>query len=94
MQMDDSLRSRWDGNEIDPEQPLSSDLIMEAAQVDPGIGPVIGPYTAMRAGPALLRTVEPVARDVYRSGWRPTLAPGPARAELAALSLAALQPAG
>jgi hypothetical protein len=48
----------------------------------------------MRAGPGLLRTVEPAARAVYRSGWRPTLAAGPTRAELAELSLAALQPAG
>jgi 2-polyprenyl-6-methoxyphenol hydroxylase-like FAD-dependent oxidoreductase len=92
--MDDSLRSRWDGNDIDPEQPLSSDLIMEAAQVDPSIMPVIGPYAAMRAGPGLLRTVEPAARAVYRTGWRPSPAPGPTRAELAELSLAALQPAG
>jgi 2-polyprenyl-6-methoxyphenol hydroxylase-like FAD-dependent oxidoreductase len=92
--MDDSLRARWDGDDIDPEQPLSSDLIMEAAQVDPSIAPVIGPYAAMRAGPGLLRTVEPAARAVYRSGWRPTLAAGPTRAELAELSLAALQPAG
>jgi 2-polyprenyl-6-methoxyphenol hydroxylase-like FAD-dependent oxidoreductase len=94
VRMDDSLRSRWDGKDIDPEQPLSSDLIMEAAQVDPSIMPVIGPYAAMRAGPGLLRTVEPAARAVYRTGWRPSPSPGPTRAELAEVSLAALQPAG
>jgi 2-polyprenyl-6-methoxyphenol hydroxylase-like FAD-dependent oxidoreductase len=89
--MDDSLRDRWDGNDVDLSQPLPSDLIMEAAQVDPAIGPAIGPYAAMMAGPASLRVVEPLARAVYETGWRPSLAPGPTRDELAEITRSALQ---
>lgn len=89
--MDDALRQRWDGNDVDLSQPLPSDLIMEAAQVDPAIAPVIGPYAAMSVGPESLRAVEPLARAVYETGWRPSLAPGPSRADLAKITLGAVR---
>jgi hypothetical protein len=82
--MDHALRRRWGGEDVDLSLPrLPSDLVMEASRVDVRIGPAIGPYVAMRALPAVLDAVEPLARVVYESGWRPALAAGPNRRELA-----------
>jgi 2-polyprenyl-6-methoxyphenol hydroxylase-like FAD-dependent oxidoreductase len=81
--MDHALRRRWGGEDVDLYLPrLPSDLVMEASRVDERIGPAIGPYVAMRALPAVLDAVEPLARVVYESGWRPALAAGPNRREL------------
>jgi hypothetical protein len=41
-----------------------------------------GGYLSMAALPASLREAEPIAREVYASGWRPAYAPGPTRDEL------------
>ena len=81
--MDESLRRRWAGDDVDLSGPrLPSDLVMEAAKVDDRIAPAIGPYVAMEALPAILDPVEPYARVVYETGWRPRLADGPTRREL------------
>jgi 2-polyprenyl-6-methoxyphenol hydroxylase-like FAD-dependent oxidoreductase len=81
--MDESLRRRWAGEDIDLTGPrLPSDLVLEAARVDERITPAIGPYVAMEALPAVLDPVEPFARAVYETGWRPKLADGPSRREL------------
>ena len=58
---------------------------MEASRVDEQIRPAIGPYVAMTALPAVLDAVEPLARVVYQSMWRPVLAAGPNRRELAGI---------
>ena len=84
--MDDALRRRWGGEDIDLSQPgLPSDLVMEASRVDERIRPAIGPYVAMTALAAVLDAVEPLARVVYQSRWRPVLAAGPNRRELAGI---------
>ncbi len=88
--MDDSLRRRWTGEDVDLSRRLPSDLIMAAAEVDPEITPAIGPYAAMQAGPSSLDAVEPRARAVYETGWRPAPAPGPTRAELVDVVAAAI----
>jgi 2-polyprenyl-6-methoxyphenol hydroxylase-like FAD-dependent oxidoreductase len=81
--MDESLRQRWAGEDVDLSAPrLPSDLVMEAARVDDRIAPVIGPYVAMQALPSVLDPVEPLARAVYATGWRPRLSDGPSRGEL------------
>jgi 2-polyprenyl-6-methoxyphenol hydroxylase-like FAD-dependent oxidoreductase len=81
--MDESLRRRWAGEDVDLSQPrLPSDLVMEAARVDERIAPVIGASVAMQALPSVLETVEPLARAVYATGWRPRLSDGPSRREL------------
>ena len=81
--MDESLRRRWAGEDLDLSGPrLPSDLVMEASRVDERIGPAIGPYVAMQALPAVLDPVEPLARAVYETGWRAPLSPGPSRREL------------
>jgi hypothetical protein len=81
--MDESTRRRWAGQDIDLDQPLPSDLILAAAQADPSIlGAAFG-YLGMTALPASLRAVEPRARALYSTGWRPAPAPGPTRDELA-----------
>ncbi len=76
VRMDEAVRRFWAGEELDPDEPLPSTFILAAAQVDPEIGRGIGPYLGMRAGPSSLAAVEPRARAVYASGWRP--APDPA----------------
>ncbi|SDR94874.1 2-polyprenyl-6-methoxyphenol hydroxylase [Friedmanniella luteola] len=89
--MDDALRRRWEGEDVDLDAPIPSDLVMAAAAVDPSIGAAVGPYAAMVAGPDVLDQVQPQARAVYASGWRPPLAPGPGRAELADVVARALR---
>jgi 2-polyprenyl-6-methoxyphenol hydroxylase-like FAD-dependent oxidoreductase len=81
--MDESTRRRWAGEDIDPGRSLPSDLILAAAEADPSIRAVIGGYLRMTALPSSLRAAEPRARAVYATGWRPRLAPGPGRDELA-----------
>jgi hypothetical protein len=71
---------RWAGADVGLSQRIPSDLIMAAAEADRSIGAEIGPYLSMRAGPESLDAVEPRAREVYRSGWRPRRAEGPAAA--------------
>ena len=83
--MDDAMRRRWAGEDDDLSRPLPSDRILAAAAVDPRIGAVAAPYLSMHALPTSLDAVEPLARAVYRTGWRPSCAPGPTRSELAAL---------
>ena len=91
VQMDESTRRRWAGEDVDISQPLPSDLILAAAAADPSIRPVIGGYLGMTELPDCLRVAEPRARALYASGWRPRLATGPARNELAEIVKAALQ---
>jgi 2-polyprenyl-6-methoxyphenol hydroxylase-like FAD-dependent oxidoreductase len=90
VRMDVATRARWAGADIDLSQRLPSDLIMAAAAVDPTIGRSLAPYLTMLAGPASLDGVEPAAKEVYRSGWRPSLADGPDRREMAAVITRAL----
>ncbi|MEO8829232.1 FAD-dependent oxidoreductase [Lapillicoccus sp.] len=88
--MDSSLRRRWAGEDLDLSSRIPSDLVMAAAEVDPRITPVLGPYVMMTALPSSLDPVQPLARAVYETGWRPAYAPGPTRTELAAVVAAAL----
>ena len=91
--MDESTRRRWAGEDIDLRQPLPSDLILAAATADPSIlGATLG-YLLMTALPSSLRAVEPRARTLYSTGWRPTPAPGPTRDELADIIQTALSTA-
>jgi 2-polyprenyl-6-methoxyphenol hydroxylase-like FAD-dependent oxidoreductase len=87
--MDEASLRRWRGADLDLDERLPSDLIMAASQFGPEvqarIGPAAGAYLGMTALPSCLDPVEPVAREVYRSGWRAPYTPGPTRAELAAL---------
>jgi 2-polyprenyl-6-methoxyphenol hydroxylase-like FAD-dependent oxidoreductase len=76
---DADLIRRWSGGDVDLTRPLPSDLIMAAAQADPGLMEVVGPYQAMLAPPASLDAVQARARDIYASGWRPPVPPGPAQ---------------
>jgi hypothetical protein len=83
--MDESHRRRWSGEDLDLSARIPSDLIMAAAEIDPAIAPAITPYATMTALPSCLDPVEPLARAVYARGWRPAVAPGPTRADLAEL---------
>jgi 2-polyprenyl-6-methoxyphenol hydroxylase-like FAD-dependent oxidoreductase len=85
VRMDDALRRRWSGEDVDLSQPLPSDLVLSAAAADPAIGAHIGPYLTMTGLPSCLDEAQPLARAVYESGWRPPFTPGPTRAELGEL---------
>jgi 2-polyprenyl-6-methoxyphenol hydroxylase-like FAD-dependent oxidoreductase len=91
VRMDEDQRRRWEGGDIDLAERLPSNLIMAAAEVDPKIGPALGPYLQMTAGPACLDGVEARARAVYASGWRPRLTEGPTRSKLAELVASTLR---
>ncbi|WP_197377354.1 FAD-dependent oxidoreductase [Mycolicibacterium baixiangningiae] len=74
---------RWGGGEVDLTRRLPSDLIVAAADADPGLRPLVEPYATMSALPASLAPAEPRAREIFASGWRPAVPPGPTRAGLA-----------
>ena len=80
--IDGGMVRRWQDEDLDLSVPLTSDLIADAVQADPRIGPHAGGYFAMTALPETLTPAEPLARAVYESGWRPAYAPGPSRDEL------------
>jgi 2-polyprenyl-6-methoxyphenol hydroxylase-like FAD-dependent oxidoreductase len=88
--MDTDAVRRWEGGDVDLGRRLPSDLILAAASQDPAIGAATGGYVSMLALPSCLDAVEPLARAVYRSGWRPPFAPGPDRRELREIVAAAL----
>jgi len=80
--MDDAAALRWQGYDVDLSGPLPSDLVVAAADVERRLRPYVGPYQMMAALPATLTPVEPLARAVYRRGWRPPYAEGPGRDRL------------
>lgn len=82
MAMDDALARRWLGEDLDLSKPLPSDRILAASEIDPTIGRGAGPYLNMTGGPDVIRGLEPLARAVYETGWRPPLADGPARSDI------------
>jgi 2-polyprenyl-6-methoxyphenol hydroxylase-like FAD-dependent oxidoreductase len=86
---DADLIRRWSGQDVDLTRPLPPDLIIAAGQADPEIAKAAGPYQAMLALPGSLDAVQARARDLYATGWRPPLPPGPTRDELASLITAA-----
>ena len=72
---DADLIRRMSGQDVDLTRPLPPDLIMAAAQADPEIAKVVGPYQAMLALPGSLDAVQARARDIYAAGWRPPIPP-------------------
>jgi 2-polyprenyl-6-methoxyphenol hydroxylase-like FAD-dependent oxidoreductase len=94
VQMDGDAVRRWEGGDVDLTRRLPSDRILAAAERDPGIGPATGGYLSMLQLPSCLDPVEPLARAVYRSGWRPPFTPGPDRRELREVVAAALREDG
>jgi hypothetical protein len=86
---DTDLIRRWSGQDVDLTRPLPPDLIMAAAQADPEIAKITGPYQAMLAPPASLDAVQSRAQALYATGWRPPMPSGPTRDELADLVTAA-----
>ena len=63
--MDGDAVRRWEGGDVDLTRRLPSDLILAAAERDPGIGPATGGYLSMLRLPSCLDPVEPLARAVY-----------------------------
>jgi 2-polyprenyl-6-methoxyphenol hydroxylase-like FAD-dependent oxidoreductase len=90
---DDEAVLRWQGVPLDVEAPLTSTSIAAAGRQDPRIMAAAGPYSGLQAPPAALHEYEELAREVYRSGWRPSYDEGPSRDELVAILRGALAPA-
>ncbi|GAB1693307.1 FAD-dependent oxidoreductase [Krasilnikovia sp. M28-CT-15] len=80
----DEMR-RWAGEDVDLSRPLGSGHIVAAAQADPRLMRVVGPYLSMRALPSSLAEAEPRAREIYAGGWRPPIPDGPTRDDLVEL---------
>ena len=76
---------RWSGGDVDISRRLPSDLIVAAAEADPQLKGIVGPFTIMDALPASLAPAEQRARAIYAGGWRPPIAAGPTRDELSAV---------
>jgi 2-polyprenyl-6-methoxyphenol hydroxylase-like FAD-dependent oxidoreductase len=76
---------QWAGEDIDLSRPLTSGHIIAAAQRDPSLMRVVGPYLGMNALPASLAEAEPRAHEIYASGWRPPVPAGPTRDDLVEL---------
>jgi hypothetical protein len=89
--MDNDVVRRWAGGDVDVTRRLPSDLILAAAAKDPGIERASRGYLSMLELPSCLDPVEPLARAVYESGWRPAFAPGPTRRELREVVAAAVR---
>jgi hypothetical protein len=87
--MDGEAVRLWQGHDIDLTMPLTSTAIVAAAPAEPRIARYLGGYLAMTELPTSLAPAEPLARDVYRSGWRPPYTEGPSRSELVDLLRAA-----
>jgi 2-polyprenyl-6-methoxyphenol hydroxylase-like FAD-dependent oxidoreductase len=94
VEMDGDAVRRWEGGDVDLTRRLPSDLILAAAEREPGIGPATGGYLGMLELPSCLDPVEPLARAVYRSGWRRPFTAGPDRRELRDIVAAALREDG
>jgi 2-polyprenyl-6-methoxyphenol hydroxylase-like FAD-dependent oxidoreductase len=73
---------RWAGGDVDLGRRLPSDLIVAAADADPALKDVVGPYSTMDAMPASLAPAEARAREIYAAGWRPPVPDGPTRDDL------------
>jgi 2-polyprenyl-6-methoxyphenol hydroxylase-like FAD-dependent oxidoreductase len=82
---DAAMLRRFNGEDIDIEAPIPSDVVCAAAAEDPAIWPAARPYLGMQALPSVLDAVQDKVRVVLRTGWRPPYAAGPARDELAGL---------
>lgn len=91
VEMDRDTVRRWEGADVDLTRRLPSDLILAAAAQEPGIDRVSAGYLSMLQLPSCLDPVEPLARAVYGSGWRPDFTPGPTRRELRDVVAAALR---
>jgi len=73
---------RWSGGDVDLSRRLPSDLIVAAAEADPQLKDLVGPYSVMDALPASLAPAQARAREIYAAGWRPPVPDGPTRDEL------------
>jgi hypothetical protein len=82
---DATLLRRWRGEDLDLDAPIPSDVICAAGEVDPSLASMIMPYLAMIATPAVLQPAQERVREILRTGWRPRLADGPSRDDLAAV---------
>jgi 2-polyprenyl-6-methoxyphenol hydroxylase-like FAD-dependent oxidoreductase len=88
--LDAATHRVWEGRPVDPDGPISTDLVMAAAEVDPRLQALLVPYNAMVTTPDALTVAHDQVRAMLREGWRPAPPPGPTRDELVAAAEASL----
>jgi 2-polyprenyl-6-methoxyphenol hydroxylase-like FAD-dependent oxidoreductase len=82
---DATLLQRLAGDDINKDAKIPSDVIAAAVPHVPELGMAAARYLGMVALPSVLTPYEQQVRDLLGTGWRPPLAPGPTRDELAAV---------
>ncbi len=87
---DATLLRRWSGDDLDVDTRIPSDVICAAAGALPEIASAAALYSGMLALPTALSPFQEPTQALLRTGWRPPLAPGPSREELADVVRAAI----
>lgn len=86
---DAAQHERWAGHDVDPARTPTSDVVVSAAAADPSLMAVVRPYLMMASLPGSLAAAHPRVQEICASGWRPPVAQGPTREQLAELVAAA-----
>jgi flavin-dependent dehydrogenase len=89
---DHTLRRRWAGLPVLPDEPIGVDVLIAAAAVRPQLRAVLGPYFGMVVGPQALGPIREEVRGMIRDGWQPAKPGGVTRHQLVATVQAALPP--
>lgn len=82
VEWDAALLRRFAGEDIDPEGPITSDVVCDATDKDPSMMELVGPYLGMLTTPPTLAPLHDSVRAMLREGWRPPVAEGPSAAAL------------
>lgn len=87
---DHTLRRRWAGLPVLPDEPIGVDVLTAAARIRPQLRAVLGPYSAMVVSPRALGTIRAEVAGMIRDGWQPGKADGVTRDQLVAAVRAAV----
>ena len=90
VERDAAILRRFAGEPLGPDGPLTADVVVDAAQHEPSMMAVVGPYLGMLQPPCSLAAAEEPTRKLLRSGWRPRYANGPTRDQLVDLMRSAV----
>ena len=80
---DEVVLRRFAGEPVSATERVSSGVICDAADDDPSLMPIVGPYLAMNALPQSLDPLQAPVQAKIAAGWQPPYADGPSAAELA-----------
>ena len=81
---DRAMRTRWRGEPLSPDAPISWDLVAAATTERPEFMQTLGPFLGMFALPHSIDPLRDQVRTMLRNGWRPRTPRGPTRNDLVA----------